>query len=119
MKWKHFYQRIMQFQKNPIEYYIDGNLLEIKILTPPNDLPKDAMDFLAEYGHLHILKYLVSKKIYPTSMTATVAAGFGHLEMFKYILSLGIQPTPHVASLVSQNGHIEILKYLREKLNPD
>lgn len=65
-------------------------------------------------GHCDVVKWLCSRKMYPSIHGVKFAATQGHLEILQFLYSLGmnLEEFPGVMNEVAANGHLEVLKFL-------
>lgn len=97
-------------QLDILEYFVDKGFV---CITPNEPM----FFFAARYGHLHVIKYLVSKgagvRIQSTALWW--AAKNGHLEVVKYMVSEGADIPdcgPYVLWETIEAGHVEMVEYL-------
>ncbi len=78
----------------------------------------DALRFASYYGHLNVVKYLISAgaNIHGNSDAALIVASeYGQTEVVKYLISAGADihaVSDFALRLASINGHTEVVKYL-------
>ena len=97
-----------------------GNLELVKQLITRNgfDVRHYSVRWASAYGHLEIVKYLVSQGAnvcYNNNIAVRYAAVNGHLEVVKYLVSQGANVranNDYAIRFASQFGHLEIVKYL-------
>ena len=94
------------------ECYRVGNIRLVKKLgTPKNSVP---IGVASEYGHLDIVKYLISVYSPITHNTITYAAINGHLDIIKYLTSIN---SPIISSAINhaiREEQLEVIEYLIE-----
>ena len=101
----------------------NGHLNVIKFLLHKGLMPTEKVYLdAAEYGHLHILKYI--KITCPTHVFNSIiyshAAINGHIEIIEWLKSLDPQCPwdDQIMSVAAANGQIETLKWLRSQGYP-
>ena len=74
------------------------------------------LDAAAEYGHLHIIQWLSSKRCCPRldTFVSGAAAKGGHLDVLMWLKANGCPCDEWTCGCAAQEGHLTILKWLRE-----
>lgn len=72
-----------------------------------------AQHIAAEYGHLHILQWLVVNGSYINQTTANIAASSGFTNILEWLSDIGILPSTNIHEITTRKGdHIDLLKWL-------
>ncbi len=106
-----------------IEYINKVNLLFSTDVTINSDVDVTAdnnyaIRWASEYGHLKVVKYLVSQGADVTVVddyAVRMASENGHLKVVKYLISQGADLTVndiYAVRWASYNGHLKVVKYL-------
>lgn len=94
------------------ECYRVGNIRLVKKLgTPKNSVP---IGVAAQYGHLDVVKYLISVDSPITHNTITYAAINGHLDIIKYLTSINAPIISLAINYAIREEQLEVIKYLIE-----
>jgi hypothetical protein len=78
-----------------------------------NKIDNIAVCNAAEGGHLHIIQFLESVGIMPSTDTIYYASGNGKFEIVKYLIQLGVKPSQICAEYALKKGNMDIAEYLR------
>ena len=88
----------------------NGYLETVKKLGLPKN--SQALDYAADYGHLNLVKYLVSIGAPIDEWVFASAANKGHLDILKYLVSINAPMNLYAIVFASINGRLDTVKYL-------
>lgn len=113
MKWKRFYERVMDFRNRKFtlyDYCMSNDLLGIKLYA---SIRAPFQTELNQSCHLNVLLYCakLNPPVYPSNDCADFAVYDGKLKVLKYCVSLGLRPRIRSVEEACQNGKLKICKY--------
>ncbi|EGG24159.1 ankyrin repeat-containing protein [Cavenderia fasciculata] len=85
--------------------------------SPPTFMPKRGLvDIASEFGHLHIVEWLLtSTQEQPSYLAMDKAAANNHLDIVKYLHhNTSVACTTLAMEEASANGHLEVVQFLNE-----
>ena len=90
-----------------------GHIEIIKYLVSINaPIDKNTISYAARGGHIEVVKYLVSINAPINDTAIKFAARSGNLDLVKYLVSVNAQIDLCALSYASEYGHTEVVKYL-------
>eukprot|EP00029_Vermamoeba_vermiformis_P013058 TRINITY_DN7993_c0_g1_i1.p1 TRINITY_DN7993_c0_g1~~TRINITY_DN7993_c0_g1_i1.p1 ORF type:complete len:552 (-),score=48.16 TRINITY_DN7993_c0_g1_i1:90-1745(-) len=93
-----------------------GHLDCFKVLVEDHGLPCDEslLNAAAERHQIHVVKYLIDKKVKPSTLTINTAVKSGSIELLKFFQGLVTIQYDYLVFCAAYSGNLEMVKFIEQ-----